>query len=434
MISNPLCCLSFLLLFSATTHAEDWPRWRGPRADGTWNAPKLPEAFPEKGLETVWTQPIGGGYAGITTAEGRVFTMDLEEPIVPRKDGQPDGVERVRCFDHKTGKPLWSHGYPVKYGGLGGYNNGPRASSVFRDGKLYTLGAVGHFFCFDASSGKVHWSKDMVKEHKARVPEWGFAASPVIDGDNVLIHTGAEPDGSLIAFHRETGKEIWRSLPDPTGYCTPLIIEPKSGKQIVMWTPLNVRGLDAANGKLLWTVPYKVTYGVSIASPIFQENLVYVTGYWEGSKTIRLGEKPSDFELIHEEKREQRGLMAQPLYRDGYVYSFDRQLGLTCFELKTGKKIWDDENKLTPKARNPHASIVWIGDGDRILAVNAEGELVSARLNPKGYQELGRTKIIDGRVWGHPAFSGHDVIVRSDGGEKYGKGPFEIRCVRLVKD
>ncbi|MCE9534368.1 MAG: PQQ-like beta-propeller repeat protein, partial [Planctomycetes bacterium] len=426
------CVLTFAL--ANTSQAEDWPRWRGVRGDGTWKAPKLPEKWPAEGLKEVWKQPIGGGYAGITVADGRVYTLDLAEPIVTRKDDQPDGTERIRCFDLKTGNPLWSHPYPVKYGGLGGYNNGPRSAPTVHDGKLYTLGAVGHFFCLDAASGKILWSKDMVKEFKARVPEWGFAAAPVIDGDRVLVHTGAEPNGSLIAFDRVSGKEVWRSLSDPAGYCTPIVIHPKSGRQIVLWTPLNIRGLDAETGKLLWTVPYKVTYGVSIATPIFQENLVYVTGYWQGSKTIRLGEQPTDFELIREETKEQRGLMAQPLYRDGHVYTMDKQFGLTCFELKTGKKLWDDDNKMTPKARNPHASFVWIDDGDRILSLNAEGELILARLNPKGYEEQSRTRIIEGRVWGHPAFADRYVIARNDGGERFGKGPYQIVCVKLTKD
>lgn len=411
--------------------AEDWPSWRGPRANGTWNAPKLPEKWPEKGLERVWRQPIGGGYCGITVADGRVFTMDLEEPIVTRKDDQPDGVERVRCFDLRTGEPLWSHGYKVKYGSLGGYNNGPRAAPTFHDGRLYTLGAVGHFCCLDAKSGKVLWSKDMVKEHRARVPEWGFAASPVIDENRVIVHTGAEPDGCLIAFDRTSGKEVWRALSDPAGYCTPIIIEPKSGKQLVFWNPLNIRSIDPISGKLLWTVPYKVTYGVSITTPIYQEGIVFITGYWEGSKAIKLGDKPTDFELIYEDKKNLRGLMAQPLYRDGFVYSMDKQNGLTCFELKTGEKQWDDDNKMTPKGRNPHASFVWINDGNRILSLNADGELILARLSPKGYEEQSRTKIIDGRVWSHPAFADKFVIARSDGAERFGKGPFEIVCVRL---
>src|SRR5690242_9202240 len=96
---DPICAFS-----------EDWPRWGGVRGDNSWKAPKLPEKWPEKGLSRLWKQPIGGGYGGVSVADGRVYVMDhLKEPTE---------VERILCFDATTGKPLWKHEYPVKYGKL----------------------------------------------------------------------------------------------------------------------------------------------------------------------------------------------------------------------------------------------------------------------------------------------------------------------------
>jgi hypothetical protein len=125
--------------------------------------------------------------------------------------------------------------------------------------------------------------------------------------------------------------------------------------------------------------------------------------------------------------------MAQPLYRDGLIYSLDKNLGLVCAELKTGKRLWDD-HRLTKKGRNPHASMVWLGDTDRVLIVNAEGEAILARLTPKGYEEQSRARVIDGQVWGHPAFAGKWMFVRSDGAEASTRsGPFELVCVELTE-
>ena len=427
---------TFLLAAALTvpTFAEDWPRWRGPRGDGTWHAPKLPETWPSGGPKRLWTQTIGGGYAGIVVAGGRVYTMDHEKLPKPDKDepAAPDGIERILCFDAATGKPLWSHRYPTRYGDLD-YANGPRAAPTVHEGRVYSLGAVGHLHCCDAATGQVIWSKDLVKEFKARIPMWGLAASPLIDGDRVIIHAGGEPDGCFLAFHRISGQLIWHNLPDPAGYCTPILIEAPGGRQLVGWTPENVRGIDPATGKLLWTVPYKVTYGVSIATPIFHENTIVVTGYWEGTKAIRLGPGPSDASLIWEDNHLLRGLMAQPLYRAGHVYSIDKQYGLTCFDLKTGKKLWDDGNKMTPKGRNPHAGMIWLNDGDRCLILNSAGELILARLNPSGYHEQSRTKILEGDVWGHPAFAGSCIFARTDGAENSSRaGPFELVCVSLT--
>jgi hypothetical protein len=164
-----------------------------------------------------------------------------------------------------------------------------------------------------------------------------------------------------------------------------------------------------------------VTYGTSIATPLFAEGLVLVSGYYEGSKAIRLGHEPADAEVAWEERRNLRGLMSQPLYRDGHGYLLDKRNGLTCFEFATGKKLWDDGNRLTPKGRNPQATLVWAGDGDRALVLNSDGELILARLNPAGCREEGRASIIE-PTWAHPAYAGGRVYARSDS---------ELVCVAL---
>src|SRR5581483_9100281 len=137
----------FAVLVAVPADAEDWPRWRGPRGDGTWQAPPLPDRWPAGGPRRVWSRPIGGGYAGLTVAGGRLYTLDRQPQLVTP---DADGMERVVCLDAATGKPLWEHACPTRYGPLGGYNNGPRAAPTVHDGRVYTFGAVGHFLCLDA--------------------------------------------------------------------------------------------------------------------------------------------------------------------------------------------------------------------------------------------------------------------------------------------
>jgi len=410
----------FVILFSAA-RAEDWPRWRGPRGDGSWKGPALADAFPAAGLRTVWKKPVGAGYAGLSVVGDRLYTMDrLKEPTER---------ERVVCLGAATGETVWTHDYPVEYGKLD-YGNGPRAAPTVHEGRVYALGAVGHLHCLDAATGKPIWSHDLVRVFGSQVPTWGFAASPLIEGRLVIVHTAAKPGGCLVAFDRLDGKEVWRSLDDPAGYCTPLAIDAPSGRQLAVWTPKNIHGVDPKDGKRLWSFPYDVTYGVSIAGLLYRENILFVSGYWHGSKAIQLGEKPTDATMLWEDNRNLRGLMAQPLYRDGLVYSLDKQFGLTAFELKSGKKIWDDGNRMTPKGRNPQASFVQLGDGDRVLCVNSTGELILARFTPQGYVELARAKAVEGKVWGHPAFADRFVFVRRDGAERPTPDG-EIVCVEL---
>ena len=151
--------------------------------------------------------------------------------------------------------------------------------------------------------------------------------------------------------------------------------------------------------------------GVSIATPIYHDRMLLVSGYWEGTKAIRVAR--SGAELAWEENRFLRGLMAQPLVRDGYVYLLDKQHGIVCARLATGEILWSDKNRLTPRGRNPQATLVWVGNSDRAICLNASGELVLCRFSPEGYEELARSPVC-GETWAHPAYSGNRVYVRDD--------------------
>lgn len=416
---------------SAQSVDTDWPSWRGPRGDGSWNAPGLAEQWPAEGLTTEWTVGIGGGYAGISVADNRVITMDrqiVDEPGEDSSDEPPDSkreLERVLCFDLRTGTELWTFVYEQPYGDLD-YGNGPRAAPTIHGNVVLTIGALGKLNCLNVADGTVLWSHDLVEEFNGRPPMWGYAASPRVLDDVVIVFSGGTDGYCVLAFDLKSGGLKWHSLSDKAGYSWPVPVERHDYTQLVCWTPSHIRAISADDGKPHWSVPYEVTYGVSIATPIVPEGIVLVCGYWAGSRAIRLGDRPEDASLLWEENRYLRGLMSQPLYRNGYVYLLDKQYGLTCFELKTGKKLWDDKNTLTPRGRNPQASIVWLNekgrtDQGRIIALNAEGELVQAVISPDGFTEKARSRVID-PTWAHPAFVGHRVLARSDQ---------KLVCVRL---
>jgi hypothetical protein len=105
--------------------------------------------------------------------------------------------------------------------------------------------------------------------------------------------------------------------------------------------------------------------------------------------------------------------MSPPLVRDGHAYLLDKHHGLVAFELQTGKVVWTDKNQLTPRDRNPQMNLVWLGESDRAIALNALGELLLVRLNPQGFEELSRTKIV-GETWAHPALADRFVFARDD--------------------
>lgn len=385
-----------LILLALPALAQDWPRFRGPHGDGAWNPPGLPADLANLAPRPLWKQSVGGGFGGVTASGGRVFVMDRQKA--------PEEIERVLCFDARDGKPLWEQRYAVRYGSME-YGTGPRASVTIHDGRAYAFGATGIATCLDAATGEVRWQKDLVKECGAVEPKWGFSASPFIWKNDVLFHCGAKPNGSVVALDLATGAERWRGGSDPAGYCTPAVLDGR----LIQWGPEHVAALEPGTGRELWRVPYKITYGVSIAQPIAHEGLVFVAGYWHGARAIRA----TDGQLAWSEEKTLCGLMSQPLYRDGHAYLLTKSDGVVCFKLADGTIRWKDAH-LTPKDRNPQMSLVW-ADEQRGIAcgLNATGELVFARLTPEKCEELGRHAII-GKTWAHPAFVRNAVFARSD--------------------
>lgn len=394
--------LAFFWISAVASAADEWPRWRGPNADGRWNPQGIPADFAKKEPERLWKNEIGAGFGGVTASGGKVYVMDRVKT--------PKEIERVLCFDAASGSALWQHSWEVSYGGME-YGTGPRASVNISEGKAYALGATGVAACLEAETGRVIWQVDTVQTFGAKIPKWGFAASPVIDGSRVLLHVGADA-GSVIALDKNSGKEVWRGGPDPAGYCTPEIITHAGARQLIAWGPEHVQSLDPDNGRLNWTFPYKITYGVSIAQPLYHDGMLLVSGYWHGAKALQLGEKSAD--LLWENQAEICGLMSAPLFKDGVVYMLDKSRGLQAFELKTGKILWSDGNTLTPKGGNPQMSLVWMQESASLAALlNADGELVYVTLQPDKHVELARWQII-GKTWAHPAFAGNRIFARSD--------------------
>ncbi|MCX6852660.1 MAG: PQQ-like beta-propeller repeat protein [Verrucomicrobia bacterium] len=389
------------LISTLSSAAEDWPRWRGPNADGAWNPKDIPSDFARKEPERLWKKEISAGFGGVTASSGRGYVMDRFKT--------PKEIERILCFDAESGTNIWQHSWEVSYGSME-YGTGPRSSVNITDGKAYALGATGVALCLDAVTGQVVWQVDTVKTFGAEIPKWGFAASPVIAGDRVLLHVGVK-GGSVIALDKTSGKEVWRGGPDPAGYCTPEIISHAGTRQLIAWGPENVQSLDPNSGRVNWLFPYKITYGVSIAQPLYRDGILLVSGYWHGAKALQIEKSAS---LLWENQTEICGLMSAPLYKDGVVYMLDKTRGLQAFELKTGKILWSDDNSLTPKDSNPQMSLVWMQESTNLAALlNANGELIYVTLKPERREELARWQII-GKTWAHPAFAGNRVFARSD--------------------
>lgn len=280
-------CWIFLVLLAIkipSVSADDWPQWGGPQRDSVWREEGIAETLPTVDTQTgvlprKWTTKIDSGYAGPAVADGRVFVTDR----IADKN-----LERVLCFDTESGKELWKHEYEARY--TISYPLGPRATPTVDGNHVYVLGAMGNLFCFDVATGHIIWQKNLSVDFSTKIPAWGMAGAPLVDGNQLIILAGGAPGAMVVSLDKQTGKELWRALDGPEpGYCAPVILEFGGQRQLIVWHPQAVVGLNPATGKTLWQQPFAVQSGLTIPTPRKIGNRLFVTSFYNGPLMIDLG-------------------------------------------------------------------------------------------------------------------------------------------------
>ena len=429
--------------------ADDWPQWLGPKRDGMWREAGVAARFPAGGPKVLWRMPLAGGYSGPSVADGRVYVMDRErakdaagKPLRATRDGFP-GNERVLCFDAAKGTLLWKHAYDCPY--TISYPSGPRTTPLVAEGRVYTLGAMGDLRCLDAASGEPRWTRNLARDFKLEAPPvWGWAAHPLLDGDLLYCLVGGE-GSAVVAFHKDTGKEVWRALTtEEIGYSPPVIYEAGGKQQLFVWLSDSLNSLDPATGKLYWTQPYPADGppqrpAVNIITVKRLGDLIFLSTYYHGPMMLKLDADKPGATVIWRGKSNNpakpdglHSLMASPVLKDGYVYGVCANGELRCLKADTGEQLWQ-MYAATGGKKTDCATAFLVPQGDRFVLFNDQGDLILAELSPAGYTETDRAHILDpvqearGRtvVWSHPAFAQRCVFARNDR---------EIVCLSLAAE
>jgi len=417
----PLLLLSgSTALAAAGPQGQDWPQWRGAQRDGVWRESGIITKFDGPEIKIKWRVPVSNGYSGPTVANGRVYLTD--------RVTEPASKERVLCFDWETGRKLWSREYDCDYHGVS-VPDGPRASVTVNDGRAYSLGATGTLHCFDAADGKVLWKHDLNAEYKIRMPDWGIASAPLVEGNNVIVMISGEPSACLAAFDRETGKEAWRALPDRATYSSPIVIDQAGKRVLVAWTADRIVGLAPESGQLYWEYPWK-SAGPNIdpcVTPAWHKNELFFTSVYGGALMLGLKQDKMGVGKVWEKKSNSRlteslhTMFATPIVTDANIFGINYFGELRCLDAKTGANVWEDKT-VVPKGM--WASAHLIPNGDTTWILNEKGQLIIAKLSPAGYTEIGRSQLIKpttgqlnqrgGAVWSHPAFAYGHIFERND--------------------
>jgi outer membrane protein assembly factor BamB len=226
-------------------------------------------------LKVRWRASVGPGWSSPVVARGRVYLTDAELMA-------PKAKERVRCLDEATGQPLWAHSYDVTYPDWAftdGQRRGPTATPIVRDGKLYAVGNKGDLLCLDAAKGEVLWQCNFEKEYE--VQESAFNASPLIEGDLLIVCVGSYPGtspSSVIALDKNTGNEPWKAPTEGLTNSSPVVITAGGRRQLIVWAQGLVMSLDPATGKVLWKEQLKTAAQDAVGTPVFRDNRLLVGG------------------------------------------------------------------------------------------------------------------------------------------------------------
>ena len=424
--------MPLLALALANAQADDWPQWLGPKRDDIWRETRIVEKFPASGPTTKWRTDIGAGYSGPAVANGKIYVMDR---IVPESAPKPKsafdasqipGSERLLCINEADGKLLWKQEYDCPYNVS--YAAGPRTTPLVSGRTVYAMGTMGNLTCANAKTGKVIWERDFKKDYGLKIPTWGVSANPLLDGKKLICLVGGE--GTVaVAFDKDTGRELWHALSarEP-GYCPPTIFESGGHRQLILWHAEAVNGLDPETGKVLWTEPWKLNYGMSIATPRQVDNRLFLTCFYNGSMMLRFDSgKDAPTVVWKTEKMSERNTthlnctMSTPFIENGYIYGACSYGQYRCLKADTGERIWETYAPTSGKSER-WGNCFTVKNGNRVFLFSEKGDLIIARLSPQGYDEVSRAHVIDpvntdpgrGVVWSHPAFANRHAYIRND--------------------
>jgi outer membrane protein assembly factor BamB len=380
---------------STTTKVRgDWPGFRGPHRDGVIRGVRIETDWAKSPPVQLWRRPIGPGWSSFAVRGDTFYTQE-----------QRGEDEIVAAYNVNTGEPVWRHRDPVRFWESNG-GAGPRATPTLSNGRVYAFGATGILNALDGTSGAVIWSRNASADTGVEVPGWGFASSPLVVGDEVIVAAS----GRLAAYDIGTGQPRWFGPEGGGGYSSPHLVTIDGVAQVLLLRGTRSTSVAPGDGTLLWEHTWQST-GVSIVQPAATPDgdVLIVGGDAMGGTGIRriaVAHGPDGWTV--EERWTSNGL--KPYFNDfvvhkGHAFGFDGSI-LACINLEDGKRKWKG-------GRYGNGQLVLLPDEDLLLVLSEEGELALVAATADKFTEIARFPAIDGKTWNHPVLVGDVLLVRN---------------------
>ncbi|MGC2578224.1 MAG: PQQ-binding-like beta-propeller repeat protein [Terrimicrobiaceae bacterium] len=380
--------------------AVEWPQWRGANRDGISTEKISPANWEKDGPKQLWKKQVGTGASSVAVRGGRLYTM-----------GNNGDMDVVFCLDAATGAEIWKHTYPQIRAvddelDPSRFEGGPGGTPTVDADKVYTLSHEGDLFCLAAASGKVLWSKNLQKDFSGRRRRYGYAGSPLVDGNLVIVDSGGV-GASTVALDKTTGALKWKAGDDEAGYSSPVGFDLAGLRCVAVFKADALVGLNAANGQELWRFPWETSYDINAPTPIVFGDKIFITsGYGAGCALLQV--RPGKATEIWRNKN-LRSQLASPVLVQGNIYGIDGNVGggeLRCLDVGTGVIKWK---------RNVGGGTL-IAAGGHLLILSERGELVVAEASPTNYREAARAQVLGGQCWVTPAVANGKIYCKNNQG------------------
>ncbi len=372
---------------AAAETAADWPGFRGRNRDGHISGVRIETDWSASPPVELWRRPVGPGWSSFAVSSDLLYTQE-----------QRGDDEVVACYNVTSGEPVWRHRDAARFLGAAA-NPGPRATPTLSAGRVYTFGATGILNALDARDGAVLWTRNAASDTGEKVPVWGFASSPLVVEDLVIVHAGA-----LVAYDLATGEPRWFGPAGGESYSSPHLLTIAGVAQVLQLSGNGAISVSPADGALLWEHPWP---GGSIVQPaLTADDNILISAEENGTRRIAVTHGPAGWTV--EERWTSRRLKSSFndfVVHNDHAFGFDGSI-LACIDLVDGKRKWKG-------GRYGHGQLVLLADQEVLLVVSEKGELALVAATPDQFTELARFPAIEGKTWNHPVLVNDLLLVRN---------------------
>ncbi|MCW5556376.1 MAG: PQQ-binding-like beta-propeller repeat protein [Verrucomicrobiae bacterium] len=307
--------------FGLGLSAADWPQFLGPARNGS-TSETVATPWPEDGPRRRWRIEAGAGFAGPVIAGDRAILFSRE--------GSDDVVSAVQV---RTGKRLWTQRQPTTFMDEMGMGDGPRSTPCIADGRVFLWGADGHLWARDLKDGKLVWDVDARDRFRADPGFFGFACSPLVIGNQVLLNVGGRDGAGLAAWDTASGKLLWKLTDQEAGYASPVPATEASPGLALFFNREGLVGVGMPSGTEQFRFPWRSRMNASVnaASPVVAGDEIFLTASY-GTGAVLLRRKGAALETVWSGDQSLSAHFATPVLHGGHLYGFHgrQEFGRNC--------------------------------------------------------------------------------------------------------